>query len=142
MKALIYIFSYPIILIISRLPFSVIYIISDIVCFILHKILGYRKDIVKSNLRLVFPKHSFSQLNKIKHKYPKIIKEIRGKGFLIGIQLHFNQSKFIYSLEKKNLLTIRAADNVIRVLPPLNAKKSEIDLALNIIKKVCKEYKL
>ena len=69
MKALIYIFSYPIILIISRLPFSVIYIISDIVCFILHKILGYRKDIVKSNLRLVFPKHSFSQLNKIEKAF-------------------------------------------------------------------------
>lgn len=69
MKALIYIFSYPIILIISRLPFSVIYIISDIVCLILHKILGYRKDIVKSNLRLVFPKHSFSQLNKIEKAF-------------------------------------------------------------------------
>ena len=40
-----------------------------------------------------------------------------------------------------NLLTIRAAENVIRVLPPLNVKKNEIDLALKIIDKVCKEYK-
>ena len=100
----------------------------------------FKKNFLKNVTKL--SEYFFSQLNKIKHKYPKIIKEIRGKGFLIGIQLHFNQSKFIYSLEKKNLLTIRAADNVIRVLPPLNAKKSEIDLALNIIKKVCKEYKL
>ena len=37
------------------------------------------------------------------------------------------------------LLTIRAAENVIRILPPLNVKKSEIDLALKIIRKVCNE---
>ena len=41
----------------------------------------------------------------------------------------------------KKLLTIKAAENVIRVLPPLTVKKKEIDLALKIISKVCKEYK-
>ena len=35
------------------------------------------------------------------------------------------------------LLTIRATENVIRILPPLNVKKQEIDIALKIIKKVC-----
>jgi len=39
------------------------------------------------------------------------------------------------------LLTIRAAENVIRLLPPLTVKKSEIDLAVKIIKLVCKNYK-
>ncbi len=86
-------------------------------------------------------KYFYEELNKIKKDYPNIIKEIRGKGLLIGIQLHFDQTKFIKSLEKNYLLTIRAADRVIRVLPPLNVKKNEIDLALKIIKKVCKEYK-
>ena len=89
-----------------------------------------------SNLSTYFLK----ELNKIKNHYPKIIKEVRGRGFLIGIQLHFDQAKFIKSLEKNYLLTIRAAENVIRILPPLNVKRNEIDLALRIIKKVCKEY--
>ena len=40
-----------------------------------------------------------------------------------------------------NLLTIRAAENVIRILPPLNVNKKEIDMALKILKKVCKELK-
>ena len=40
-----------------------------------------------------------------------------------------------------NLLTIRAAENVIRILPPLNVKKEEINIAINIIKKVCSTYK-
>ena len=39
------------------------------------------------------------------------------------------------------LLTIRANENVVRVLPPLNVKKNEIDLALKIIDKVCSEIK-
>ena len=39
------------------------------------------------------------------------------------------------------LLTIRAADNVVRILPPLNVKKKEIDQALKFINKVCAELK-
>ena len=86
-------------------------------------------------------KYFFKELNKLKKDYPNIIKEIRGKGLLVGVQLQFNQSEFIKSLEKNYLLTIRASENVIRILPPFNVKKNEIDLALKIIKKVCKEYK-
>ena len=86
-------------------------------------------------------KYFLSNLNKIKEKYPSIIKEIRGRGLLIGVQLHEDQTKFIKNLMENKLLTIRAAENVIRILPPLNVKKVEIDQALKIINKVCKEYK-
>ena len=86
-------------------------------------------------------KYFFSNLNKLKEKYPKIIKEIRGRGLLIGIQLYKDQSNFIKKLMDNKLLTIRAADQVVRVLPPLNVKKKEIDQALKIINKVCAELK-
>ena len=84
-------------------------------------------------------KYFLFNLNKIKEKYPNIIKEIRGRGLLIGIQLYTDQTMFIKKLMDNKLLTIRAADNVIRVLPPLNVKKGEVDQALNIIKNVCSE---
>ena len=80
-----------------------------------------------------------SNLNKIKDEYPNIIKEIRGRGLLIGIQLKIDQTKFIKMLMDNNLLTIRAAENVVRILPPLNVKKNEINQSLKIIKKVCLE---
>ena len=96
---------------------------------------GFLKNVKKIS------KYFYIELNKLKKDYPNIIKEIRGKGLLIGIQLHFDQTEFIRSLEKNNLLTIRAAENVIRILPPLNVKKKEIDLAIKIIKKVCTDYK-
>ena len=80
-----------------------------------------------------------SNLNKIQNEYPNIIKEIRGRGLLIGIQLKVDQTKFIKKLMENNLLTIRAAENVVRILPPLNVKKNEINQSLEIIKKVCSE---
>ncbi len=86
-------------------------------------------------------KYFLLKLNKIQEKYPKTIKQIRGKGFLIGIQLHRDQTDFIKKLMDNQLLTIRAAENVIRILPPLNVKKNELDLALKIIEKVCSQIK-
>ena len=84
-------------------------------------------------------KYFLKSLNLLKEKYPNIIKEIRGRGLLIGIQLQTDQTKFIKKLMDNKLLTIRAAENVVRILPPLNVKKSEIDHALKIINKVCSE---
>ena len=84
-------------------------------------------------------KYFLFELSNIKEAYPHIIKSIRGKGFLIGIQLHKDQTIFIKKLMENRLLTIKASENVIRVLPPLNVKKSELDLSLKIINKVCKE---
>ena len=86
-------------------------------------------------------KYFLLKLNKIQEKYPSLIKRIRGKGFLIGIQLYKDQTEFIKKLMNNQLLTIRAAENVIRILPPLNVKKNELDLALKIIEKVCSQIK-
>ena len=86
-------------------------------------------------------KYFLKELKKIKKEYPELIKEIRGVGLLIGIQLYEDQTKFIQNLEKNRLLVIKAAENVIRILPPLNVNKSEVDLSIKIIRKVCKEYK-
>jgi acetylornithine/N-succinyldiaminopimelate aminotransferase len=84
-------------------------------------------------------KYFLVNLNKIKEKYPGVIKEIRGRGLLIGIQLHTDQANFVKKLMDNKLLTIRAAENVVRILPPLNVKKNEIDQAIKVIKKVCIE---
>ncbi len=84
-------------------------------------------------------KYFLLELKNIQELYPRLIKSIRGKGFLIGIQLHGDQTNFIKKLMENRLLTIRASENVIRVLPPLNVKKNELDLSLKIINKVCKE---
>ena len=96
---------------------------------------GFLKNVEKIS------KYFHSELKKIKNDHPKLIKDIRGRGLLIGLQLYNDQTKFIKKLIENKLLTIRAGENVIRILPPLTVKKKEIDLAIKIIKKVCKDYK-
>jgi len=85
-------------------------------------------------------KYFHAELNKLKLKFPKVIKEVRGTGLLIGLQLHKDQTLFIKKLMNNYLLTIRAAENVVRILPPLNVKRKEIDQSIAILKKVCKNY--
>ena len=92
---------------------------------------GFLKNVQKSS------KYFISELNKIQEDYPEIIKEVRGIGLLIGLQLYNDQTKFIKKLEDNKLLTMRAGENVVRILPPLNVRKQEIDLAIQIIRKVC-----
>jgi len=98
----------------------------------------FKKGFLKSVQKI--SKYFHNELNKIKNDYPKLIKEVRGIGFLIGLQLFNDPTKFIKKLQDNNLLTIRSGENTIRILPPLNVKKSEIDIAIKIIRKVCKEF--
>ena len=95
---------------------------------------GFIKNVQKTS------KYFHNELNKIKINYPKLIKEVRGMGLLIGLQLFNDPTKFIKKLQDNKLLTIRSGENTIRILPPLNVKKSEIDIAIKIIKKVCEEF--
>ena len=99
----------------------------------------FRKGFL-SNVKKI-SKYFHIELNKLKKEFPKVINEVRGAGLLIGLQLRNDQTKFIQKLMDNNLLTIRAAENVIRILPPLNVKKKEIDLAIKTIKKVCLIYR-
>ena len=94
---------------------------------------GFLTNVQKSS------KYFMEELNDIKNEYPNIIKQVRGIGLLIGLQLHEDQNKFIKKLEDNKLLTMRAGENVVRILPPLNVKKNEIDIAIKIIRKVCNE---
>ena len=94
---------------------------------------GFLKNVVKSS------KYFISELKKIKEDYPGIIKEVRGIGLLLGLQLYNDQNKFIKKLEDNKLLVIKAGENVVRILPPLNVKKQEINLAIKIMRKVCNQ---
>ncbi len=98
----------------------------------------FKKGFLKSVQKI--SKYFHNELNKIKNDYPKLIKEVRGIGFLIGLQFFNDPTKFIKKLQDNSLLTIRSGENTIRILPPLNVKKSEINIAIKIIRKVCKEF--
>lgn len=63
MKYILFLIIYAILWSISILPFRVLYFLSDIVYFLLYKVIGYRVKTVRANLKLAFPK-----LNDIERK--------------------------------------------------------------------------
>ena len=52
----------------------------------------------------------------------------------------FDELNLRIKLLQKRLLTVRASENVVRLLPPLNVTKKEINLALKILNDVCENY--
>jgi len=71
MQLAIFILVYPILWLVSRLPFKFIYVLSDGVCGILYHLVGYRKKVVRENLALVFPEKSENERLHIEKKFYK-----------------------------------------------------------------------
>ena len=60
---------------------------------------------------------------------PSVIEGVRGRGFLMGLKLRVSTADFVKAALAENLLLVGAADQTVRVLPPLNASDEEISLA-------------
>lgn len=69
MQFLVYILAYPLLWLISILPFRIFYWLSDFVCFIIYRIVGYRRKVVRENLTLTLPHLSKSELKVIEKKF-------------------------------------------------------------------------
>lgn len=69
MQFLAYIIFYPILWLISILPFRLLYAFSDALFILNYYIIGYRKKTVKNNLKLVFPEKSEQEINQIAKKF-------------------------------------------------------------------------
>jgi ornithine--oxo-acid transaminase len=64
------------------------------------------------------------------------LKEVRGRGLWIGIELDVPARPYCEALKQEGILCKETHDHVIRIAPPLVIKREEIDWALDRIKKV------
>lgn len=71
MQLIIYLLVLPILWGISLLPFKLFYLFSDFVCFLIYRVFGYRKKVVRSNLQLAFPEKSLEEIKTIEKKFYK-----------------------------------------------------------------------
>ena len=69
MQLIAYILVYPILWLISILPFKLLYGFSDVIYLFMYRIFGYRKSVVKENLRLVFPDKSEKDIAEITSQF-------------------------------------------------------------------------
>ncbi|MCX7880636.1 MAG: ornithine--oxo-acid transaminase [Ignavibacteria bacterium] len=82
-------------------------------------------------------KYFLEQLKKIQNRH---IKEVRGKGLWIGIELDTAARPYCEKLKDEGLLCKETHEHVIRLAPPLIIKKEEIDWALEKIEKVINSF--
>jgi acetylornithine/LysW-gamma-L-lysine aminotransferase len=71
-------------------------------------------------------------LERLKEKH-KIIREIRGKGLMIGIEMKFEVKDILFDGIANNLLLLYSGKNILRLLPPLVITESDIDKALETL---------
>ena len=65
--------------------------------------------------------------------HPDTVAEIRGEGLLVGLRCIEPVADVVAALRDHGLLAVGAADNVVRLLPPLNVSDAEIDSAIERI---------
>ncbi len=64
------------------------------------------------------------------------IREVRGLGLMLGIELKEKAGPYLQQLMEKGVIVLLAGPTVIRLLPPLVITKEEIDMALSALKEV------
>lgn len=79
-----------------------------------------------------------TKLKNLKDKYP-FIKEIRGMGLMIGMELSFNGGDIVKKMLEKGYLINCTSDTVLRFLPPLIVKKEHIDELVDALDEVFSE---
>ncbi|WP_029350630.1 aspartate aminotransferase family protein [Bosea sp. 117] len=77
------------------------------------------------------------RLAELKDRHPAIIAEVRGEGLLLGLRTLVPNGELIAAMRAEGMLAPAAADNVVRLLPPLNIGEAEIDGAFERIDAAC-----
>ncbi|MFV3075095.1 aspartate aminotransferase family protein [Niveispirillum fermenti] len=72
-------------------------------------------------------------------RHPAVLADVRGKGLMLGLKCVKPNGDVVTALRRNGLLVVPAADNVIRILPPLTIGEPEIAEAVAIIDKTCQE---
>ena len=84
--------------------------------------------------------HFFSRLMDLKGKYP-FIKEVRGRGLIIGMELGFEGSEIVMRCMEEGFLINCTMGNVLRFLPPLIVTTKEVDQLLGALDRILGECK-
>ncbi len=71
-------------------------------------------------------------------EFPAVFEEVRGSGLMLGLKTKIENITFTNEAFNQNLLLAPASDNVVRILPPLNISKHEVDIVIKLLRKTSK----
>lgn len=76
------------------------------------------------------------QLEDLKTQFPELIHDIRGEGFLLGLETSQKAIDIVHKAREQNILILTAGQHVVRILPPLTTDKNEIDLFIKVMRNI------
>jgi acetylornithine/N-succinyldiaminopimelate aminotransferase len=77
------------------------------------------------------------RLEDLAARFPHVIAEIRGAGLMIGLRCVVTNTELVAKLREEGLLTVGAAENVVRLLPPLIIEEQQVDEAIQALERAC-----
>ena len=93
----------------------------------------FEKDLMNSVAKL--GADFISKLNQLRLRFPNKIKEVRGLGFMLGVEMNIPCHKLVNEFREKGILVNCTSENVIRILPPLISQKENIDHFITVFNK-------
>ncbi len=96
---------------------------------------GFMENVAKLGLYLL------QKLAALKDNNSDLVTDIRGQGLLIGIELGEPPAPLIDCLRDEHVLSVPASHNVLRLLPPLNTTRAEIDEAISALEGALLSYR-
>ncbi len=94
---------------------------------------GFLQQVRSNGERLI------GELRALQEAWPRSITEVSGLGLMIGVFLRVDAGEFLARLRREGLLAVKGGNNSIRLLPPLNVEREEIDEALAVLRRVLHE---
>ncbi|WP_299399195.1 aspartate aminotransferase family protein [Pelagibius sp.] len=79
----------------------------------------------------------WERLTELAARHPKVLKGVRGAGLMLGLECVVPNTELVAKLRDEGLLTVGAAENVIRLLPPLIIEDRHVDEAVQAIERAC-----
>lgn len=95
----------------------------------------FEKDGILNHVNEIAP-YLKDKLNVLKDKFPDKIKDVRGKGLMMGMELYGLAGDVVSKLLKKGVILISAGTNIIRFVPPLVVEKEHIDVMCEKLEEV------
>ena len=85
-------------------------------------------------------KNLLAGLQLIQNDFPNVIELVRGKGLMLGIKCKVQNTDFVENARKNKLLSVKASDNVVRLMPPLILSLQESNEGLEKIRSTCESF--
>lgn len=98
----------------------------------------FEKENILEHVNDIAP-YLLEKLNTLKEKHSDIVKDVRGLGLMLGIELSVPAGDIVAKALKKHLILISAGSNIIRFVPPLVIEKEHIDTMYDILDGILKD---